>query len=156
MVKPKLPAIHQLNCFTCVTLLYLHSNCCSPTVICAQKNDSFQKERQGMEDRETLRERGRRKETQQMDTERGEQQIKSPVTSPTECMTFERLQEAVQILTISPSSNTISHIGPNHLPVCLSGRSSHCFIMKAIIASWSPYLTNDLAHHHPAHINTCV
>lgn len=37
VVKSKLPSIHQQNGFTCMSLLYLHSNCCSHTVICAQK-----------------------------------------------------------------------------------------------------------------------
>lgn len=50
MVEPQLHSIHQQDCFTCVTLLYLHSNCCSPTLICAQKK----RERERQQERESF------------------------------------------------------------------------------------------------------
>ena len=103
----------SMNCFTCVTLLYLHSNCCSPTVICAQKKkeDSFSKRRD--KERRTERHWGRRRGTgtEQTDTERGRE---TAHWITTECLTLEGLQEAVQTQTISLCSNTISCVWPNN------------------------------------------
>lgn len=97
-----------------MTLLYLHSNCCSPSVICAQKKIFISK-------RET-RSRGQRDSGGEWgkDVERSKQQIKSPVSSHAACVTLERLYETVQILTISPFSNSVSIPWPYYLLVCLS------------------------------------
>lgn len=76
-VKPKLHSIHQQNCSTCVTLLYLHSNCCSPPLVCVQQKKRI------ISKRET-RSGGQRDErdgevrtvVQQTDAKPGERQIK--------------------------------------------------------------------------------
>lgn len=119
---------------TGVTLLYLHSNCCSPTVTCVQKNDSLQKERRGMCDSESLRGMGRRglrcsKQTQR-ERHRGKRQIKSPVTFPAQCLTVEMLQEGEQIPATPAYWNIISCIW-SHLLVSLSNHASRCFSINA-------------------------
>ena len=120
----------SMNCFTCVTLLYLHSNCCSPTVICAQKKKKihFQKgETRNGGQRDIEADGGGRARSKQTQKEAERQHIESPqnVWHWKDCKRQCKHKPFHSVQILFPAFDQI---------IITS------FTINVLIASWSPYL----------------
>lgn len=122
--KPKLPSTRRQNCFRFTTLLYLHSNYCSPTVICALKKKKrrfISKRHTGSGGHGRHWQKGRRAESSAKTS-----------SSLSRLPCSQRLSEAIQTLTVPANSNTTCQI------VCrcaFTSVPSCCFPISLAIAS---------------------